>query len=400
MIETNRLIIYPASKEQMEAFIAVQSVDVLKAAYTEMLDGSLVHPDQWVWYAIWMIEKKDGDHIGELCFKGIDESGSTEIGYGIVEEYQGNGYATEAISALTGWALEQTGVTCITAETEESNIASQRVLKKSGFIPTGEDTSKEIIVGAHYDSDGDSDNASGVALLLATAVGLKNEKFPVTVKYVFFDAEEIGTLGSKFFLDHMSDDEKESIIYMINMDSIGYGDYCNIYGGSYNEVTHEVTGTDAYEYAMRKAGELGYHVYDTEDLNGYFKEHEKGPELDSIGVFTNPWTYENPSPLNFMVASPCAYPSSDAGVFEKAGIPYIMFDSVNWYARGKTENGISYSVYYDTIDTSIGLGGKTINTEYDTLSYLEEHFPGRAVEHFNLFSPILSSLILQPDTER
>ena len=138
MIETNRLKIYAASKEQMEAFIAAQSVDVLKAAYTEMLDGCLAHPDQWEWYAIWMIELKDGTHIGELCFKGITEEGSAEIGYGIAEKHQCCGYATEAVSALVDWALKQTGATCVTAETEETNIASQRVLNKAGFKPTGE----------------------------------------------------------------------------------------------------------------------------------------------------------------------------------------------------------------------------------------------------------------------
>lgn len=137
MIETNRLKIYAASKEQMEAFIAAQSVDVLKAAYTEMLDGCLAHPDQWEWYAIWMIELKGGTHIGELCFKGITENGSAEIGYGIAEEYQGHGYAAEAVSALADRALKQPGAICVTAETEASNIASQRVLKKAGFIPTG-----------------------------------------------------------------------------------------------------------------------------------------------------------------------------------------------------------------------------------------------------------------------
>ena len=138
MIETNRLKIYPASKEQMEAFIAAQSVDVLKAAYTEMLNGCLAHPDQWEWYAIWMIELKDGAHIGELCFKGITEEGTAEIGYGIAENYRGCGYATESVSALVGWALKQTGVTCVTAETEETNIASRKVLGKAGFMPTGE----------------------------------------------------------------------------------------------------------------------------------------------------------------------------------------------------------------------------------------------------------------------
>lgn len=122
----------------MMAFIAEQSVDVLKAAYTEMLDGCLSHPDQWEWYAIWMIELKDGTHIGEICFKGITKEGITEIGYGIAEDYQGCGYATEAVSALTDWALLQPCINYVMAETEESNIASKNVLNKAGFIPTGE----------------------------------------------------------------------------------------------------------------------------------------------------------------------------------------------------------------------------------------------------------------------
>ena len=138
MVETKHLKIYAASEEQMKAFIAEQSIDVLKAAYTQMLNGCLAHPEQWEWYAIWMIELKDGTHIGELCFKGLSEKGAAEIGYGIAEDYQGFGYATEAVSALVARALKQPGVTCVTAETEESNIASRKVLTKSGFVPTGE----------------------------------------------------------------------------------------------------------------------------------------------------------------------------------------------------------------------------------------------------------------------
>ena len=137
MIETKRLKIYAASQEQMEAFIAAQSVDELKAAYTEMLNGALTHPNQWEWYAVWMIELKDGTHIGELCFKGIDESGSTEIGYGIAENYRGNGYAAEAVTSAANWALAQNAVNSVIAEVSKDNIASIRVLKKSGFEPTG-----------------------------------------------------------------------------------------------------------------------------------------------------------------------------------------------------------------------------------------------------------------------
>ncbi len=137
MIDTKRLKIYAASEEQMKVFIAAQTVDVLKAAYSEMLDGALTHPDEWEWYAIWMIEMKDGTHIGELCFKGVDESGSTEIGYGISEEYQNRGYATEAVSAVVDWALRQNAINCVTAEVDKENIASVKVLEKSGFEPTG-----------------------------------------------------------------------------------------------------------------------------------------------------------------------------------------------------------------------------------------------------------------------
>lgn len=137
IIETKRLKIYPASEEQMEAFIAAQSVDVLKAAYSEMREGALTHPEQREWYAIWMIELKDGTHIGELCFKGIDESGSTEIGYGIAENYQNCGYATEAVNGVTDWALKQDIINCVTAEADKDNIASVRVLEKSEFELTG-----------------------------------------------------------------------------------------------------------------------------------------------------------------------------------------------------------------------------------------------------------------------
>ena len=46
MIEAKRLRIYPASREQMEAFIAAEADAELKKAYAEMLEGCLLHPDQ------------------------------------------------------------------------------------------------------------------------------------------------------------------------------------------------------------------------------------------------------------------------------------------------------------------------------------------------------------------
>lgn len=137
MIETNRLKIYAASQENMEAFIEAQTVEILKVAYTEMLNGCLANPDQWDWYAIWMIELKDGTHIGELCFKGLSADGIAEIGYGISEEYQNKGYATEAVKGVLEWAFSRSEVTAVEAETDPDNTASKRVLEKCGFALNG-----------------------------------------------------------------------------------------------------------------------------------------------------------------------------------------------------------------------------------------------------------------------
>ncbi len=136
-METERLIIRMASRDEMERFIEKQTDEILIAAYREMLQGSLDHPDEREWYAIWMIEQKDGSHVGDLCFKGLRPDGSVEIGYGVTEENRGRGFASEAVRAAAAWALEQPGVCRVEAETEADNKASRRVLEKCGFAPSG-----------------------------------------------------------------------------------------------------------------------------------------------------------------------------------------------------------------------------------------------------------------------
>ena len=135
--DTERLHIYPASRERMELIIASEKDEELRRAYAQMLDGCLRHPDQWDWYAIWLIELKDGTHIGDLSFKGLSDDGAAEIGYGIIEEYRAQGFASEAVSGMCRWAFRHPEVRSIEAETEAGNAASQRVLKKCGFRPNG-----------------------------------------------------------------------------------------------------------------------------------------------------------------------------------------------------------------------------------------------------------------------
>ena len=136
-VKTERLEIHVSDRGEMEQFIASQTDEILKMAYSEMLSESIEHPEQRQWYAMWMIELPDGTHVGELCFRGLGDDGAVEIGYGISEEHRGHGYATEAVGAVTQWALSQPGVSRVEAEAEQDNIASISVLKNCGFTPTG-----------------------------------------------------------------------------------------------------------------------------------------------------------------------------------------------------------------------------------------------------------------------
>ena len=137
MMEMERIRIHPASREQMEHMIAAEPDDDLKKAYGEMLAGSLSHPEDRDWYAMWIIEKTDGTRIGDLCFKGFETGRNPEIGYGILEAFQGRGYATEAVGLALQWAFRHPAVKAVEAETDPCSAASQRVLEKCGFCPMG-----------------------------------------------------------------------------------------------------------------------------------------------------------------------------------------------------------------------------------------------------------------------
>ncbi len=136
-METERLRLCPATRRQMEAAIAAEADGELRQAYSEMLACCLAHPEQWDWYAMWRIEDRDGELVGDLCFKGLDPEGRAEIGYGILAERRGRGYATEAVRAALDWAFGHPELRAVEAETEPGNAASQRVLLKCGFLPNG-----------------------------------------------------------------------------------------------------------------------------------------------------------------------------------------------------------------------------------------------------------------------
>ena len=82
---TERLFLIPLRPDGMRALLARTTDPELVQPYTDMLDLSLAHPGQWVWYTAWGLYQNDsGDWVGDLCFKGLPENGHPEIGYGLL----------------------------------------------------------------------------------------------------------------------------------------------------------------------------------------------------------------------------------------------------------------------------------------------------------------------------
>lgn len=90
------------------------------------------------WGMFVLVRREDDRAVGGIGFHGPpDEDGRVEIGYDLSPEARGHGYATEALRALSAWALEQPEVTSVFAATEPDNLPSQAVIARAGFTRTG-----------------------------------------------------------------------------------------------------------------------------------------------------------------------------------------------------------------------------------------------------------------------
>jgi hypothetical protein len=192
---------------------------------------------------------------------------------------------------------------------------------------------KQIVIGAHYDSiaagRGAFDNASGVALMMELADALRDENTPYTLVFVAFGAEEAGMHGSASYVAEMSDQARADTVLMVNLDSVATGD--RVYCYSSEEAAWP-------QLALRSmARSLGITILTSPGLN---KDYAYGT--------TGDW--------------------SDHVAFDKAGIPFLYVEATNWLLGDKDG-------YQNTAkDREIW------QSEKDTLSYIEQRYPGR-LEH-------------------
>ncbi|KRE89530.1 acetyltransferase [Frateuria sp. Soil773] len=140
-IETDRLILRPTRAEDFEGWAALMG----DAENSRHIGGPQPRPMAWrgflsmvgAWeiqgYAMFsVIEKASGRWIGRLGpWQPVGWPG-TEVGWGILRDAWGKGYATEGAAAAIDWAFDTLGWTEVIHTIAPDNLASQQVARRLG----------------------------------------------------------------------------------------------------------------------------------------------------------------------------------------------------------------------------------------------------------------------------
>lgn len=147
LIETRRLVLrVPGLHDAGQVFEAyAQDRDVTRyltwrpaqvVAETEAAMRQLVAEwDRGESFSLVITRKDDGRLIGMVAMR--PEGFRVNLGYVLARPYWGQGYMTEAVSAVVEWALAQAGVFRVWAVCDVEHAASARVLEKVGMQKEG-----------------------------------------------------------------------------------------------------------------------------------------------------------------------------------------------------------------------------------------------------------------------
>jgi len=120
---------------------------LIERAFSAKLDLIQASPDVRLWGDRVMLARVGPRRvIGSVVFHGAPgEDGFVEVAYGVEQDSQQQGYATEAVRISVEWALSQEGVRAVRATTPTWHTPSRRVLEKCGFRVTGSSESESML---------------------------------------------------------------------------------------------------------------------------------------------------------------------------------------------------------------------------------------------------------------
>ncbi|MFJ7405968.1 MULTISPECIES: GNAT family N-acetyltransferase [unclassified Lysinibacillus] len=132
LIDNPKKLELQLSLTESDSFLDAELQQAMEIRYAKLLCDK----ENYIWYTNWLIVSKSQNcSVGGIMLKGLpNDNGEVVIGYYTLPEYQGNGYMTETIYSIKNWLLSQPNVKFVVADTEKDNIASHRVLEKSGAV--------------------------------------------------------------------------------------------------------------------------------------------------------------------------------------------------------------------------------------------------------------------------
>lgn len=145
-IYTNRLLVRPIEKEDAKLLFAYRS-NVIENMYQGWIPGKIEDVYDFIndkispsinivdtWYQLTIIEKETNVLIGDIGLHFIDaENKQVEIGCTLNKEYQGKGYATEALEGIIDYLFMTLNKHRIMASVDPRNHKSLKLLERIGF---------------------------------------------------------------------------------------------------------------------------------------------------------------------------------------------------------------------------------------------------------------------------
>lgn len=154
------------------------------------------------------------------------------------KEFAGRATGTEGNDKAAAYIKAHLDKFNIPYKEQEFSVQNKKTKNIIGYIhPNKPIDNKIIVIGAHFDHLGTSgsnyypgadDNASGVASLMGIAAALTvcRDKLKHTISLQFYSAEELGLIGSKYYVNNPllpeNQPDIDKHIAMINLDMIGY----------------------------------------------------------------------------------------------------------------------------------------------------------------------------------
>lgn len=114
----------------------------LSRAEAEAFLGRIMEEFDRRGYGLWQVRRREDDRflgfvgLHDFAFPALDMQG-TEIGWRLLPEAWGHGYATEAAAATLAYAREL-GIETVYSFTAVVNVPSQRVMQRLGMERVGE----------------------------------------------------------------------------------------------------------------------------------------------------------------------------------------------------------------------------------------------------------------------